>query len=134
MGVYTGQQAKYHTAPVLNFYPVAKSITCDLGTAASMFWEIAQIEVKAGEEAAFEAAVDKAVPLFKSSRGCKGMRLHRSVEHPSRYRLVVDWETVEDHTVHFRGSENFLEWRRLVGPHFASPPVVEHTHVVVVGF
>jgi len=99
-----------------------------------MYWEIAQIEVKAGEEPAFEAAVAKAVPLFKGSRGCKSMRLHRSVEHPSRYRLVVDWETVEDHTVHFRGSENFQEWRRLVGPHFASPPVVEHTHVVVVGF
>ncbi|MDB6161034.1 MAG: hypothetical protein JWO04_4740 [Gammaproteobacteria bacterium] len=99
-----------------------------------MFWEIAQIEVKAGEEAAFEAAVAKAVPLFKSARGCEGMRLHRSVEHPSRYRLVVDWDTVEDHTVHFRGSENFQEWRRLVGAHFAGPPVVEHTHRVVDGF
>jgi heme-degrading monooxygenase HmoA len=99
-----------------------------------MFWEIAQLEVKPGEEAAFEAAVAKAAPLFKSSRGCKGMQLHRSVEHPCRYRLVVDWETVEDHTVHFRGSENFQEWRRLVGSHFASPPVVEHTHRVVDGF
>ena len=89
-----------------------------------MFWEIAQIDVKPGEEAAFEAAVAKAVPLFKNSRGCKGMRLHRSVEHPGRYRLVVDWETVEDHTVHFRGSENFQEWRRLVGAHFAGPPAV----------
>ncbi len=99
-----------------------------------MFWEIAQIEVKPGDESAFEAAVGKAVPLFKSARGCKGMRLHRSVEHPSRYRLVVDWDTVEDHTVHFRGSENFQEWRRLVGGFFASTPVVEHTHRVVDGF
>jgi heme-degrading monooxygenase HmoA len=99
-----------------------------------MFWEIAQIEVKASEEAAFEAAVGKAVPLFKNARGCKGMQLHRSVEQPGRYRLVVDWETVEDHTVHFRGSQDFQEWRRLVGGYFASPPAVEHTHRVVHGF
>jgi hypothetical protein len=41
---------------------------------------------------------------------------------------------VEDHTVHVRGSENFQEWRRLVGAYFASPPVVEHTHRVFHGF
>jgi len=99
-----------------------------------MFWEIAQIDVKPGDEAAFEAAVEKAVPLFKSARGCKGMQLQRGVEQPSRYRLVVDWETVENHTVDFRGSENFQEWRRLVGVFFASPPVVEHCHRVVKGF
>jgi heme-degrading monooxygenase HmoA len=99
-----------------------------------MVWEIAQLDVKPGEESAFEAAVAKAVPLFKSARGCKGMQLHRCVEQPSRYRLVVDWETVEDHTVHFRGSENFQEWRRLVGGFFAAPPAVDHMHCVVNGF
>jgi heme-degrading monooxygenase HmoA len=99
-----------------------------------MFWEIAQIEVKPGQEAAFEVAVGQAVPVFKNARGCKGMQLHRSVENPSRYRLVVDWQTVEDHTVHFRGSENFQEWRRLVGGFFASPPAVEHTQRVLTGF
>jgi heme-degrading monooxygenase HmoA len=99
-----------------------------------MFWEIAQIDVKPGDETAFEAAVEKAVPLFKSARGCKGMQLQRGVEQPSRYRLVVDWETVENHTVDFRGSESFQEWRRLVGGFFASPPVVEHCHRVIKGF
>jgi len=99
-----------------------------------MFWEIAQIDVKPGQEAAFEAAVAQAVPLFKKSKGCRAMQLHRSVEHPSRYRLIVDWESVEDHTVHFRGSDAFAEWRRLVGGHFAVPPVVEHTERVLSGF
>ncbi len=99
-----------------------------------MVWEIAQIDVKPGDEAAFEAGVRKAVPLFKRSRGCRSLQLQRSVEFPSRYRLVVDWETVEDHTVHFRGSEEFKEWRKLVGEYFASPPSVEHTHRVVEGF
>ena len=99
-----------------------------------MFWEIAQIDVKAGEEAAFETAVGKAVPLFRRSRGCRGLQLHRSVEIPTRYRLVVSWDTVEDHTVHFRGSEEFKEWRRLVGGHFASAPAVEHTSKLPIGF
>ena len=99
-----------------------------------MFWEVAQIDVKPGEEAAFEAAVAKAVPLFKKSRGCKAMQLHRCVEQPGRYRLVVHWETVEDHTVHFRGSSNYQEWRQLVGGHFATPPAVDHMHCVLNGF
>lgn len=99
-----------------------------------MVWEIAQIDVKPGAEAAFEAAVEKAVPLFKNSRGCKGMQLRRSVEQPSRYRLVVEWETLENHTVDFRGSENFQQWRRLVSEYFASPPAVEHFHRVLSGF
>ncbi len=99
-----------------------------------MIFEIAVFEVKAGEEAAFEAGVAKAVPLFLRAKGCRGMELQRSVETPSKYRLVVKWETVEDHMVHFRGSEDFQEWRKLAGPHFASAPVVEHTHTVLAGF
>ncbi|MGC1584207.1 MAG: antibiotic biosynthesis monooxygenase family protein [Rhodomicrobium sp.] len=99
-----------------------------------MIFEIAVIEVKAGEEAAFEAGVATAVPLFQRAKGCHGLELQRSVEMPSKYRLIVKWETVDDHMVHFRGSEDFQEWRRLVGPHFVSAPVVEHTHTVLAGF
>lgn len=99
-----------------------------------MIWEIAEIDVKPGEEQAFEAAAAKAVPLFRASEGCHGMQIQRSVEHPSRYRLVVDWESVEHHTVGFRGSEAFQEWRRLVGPYFAESPRVEHTVKLDLGF
>jgi quinol monooxygenase YgiN len=99
-----------------------------------MFWEIAQIEVKPGEEAAFEKGVAQAVHLFRRAKGCHSMSLHRSVEFPTRYRLIVHWEAVEDHTVHFRGSTDFQEWRGLVGSHFASPPAVEHTTAVPIGF
>ena len=99
-----------------------------------MFLEIALIEVKLGDETAFEGAVAQAVPLFARAKGCGGVRLHRSVEFPSRYRLVVKWQTVEDHTVGFRSSENFQEWRRLVGRYFAGTPAVEHTAQVGLGF
>lgn len=96
-----------------------------------MITEIAQIDVKPGSEKDFEAAVAKARPLFLRAKGGKGFELHRSVEKPSRYRLVAKWETLENHTVDFRGSADFAEWRALAGPFFASPPDVEHTEIVV---
>ena len=73
-------------------------------------------------------------PLFRRAKGCTAMVLQRSVEKPARYRLFVTWETVENHTVDFRGSPDFAEWRKLVGHCFASPPDVEHVHEVVKGF
>ena len=99
-----------------------------------MILEIAQIEVKAGMEAAFEEGVTKAAPLFQRARGCKGMELQRSVEQPARYRLFVRWQTLENHTVDFRGSADFQEWRKLVGHCFERPPDVEHTTLAVHGF
>ena len=57
-----------------------------------MITEIAQIDVKPGLEAEFEAAVKKATPIFQRSKGCRGMELRRSIETPSRYRLFVSWE------------------------------------------
>ncbi|CCE07209.1 conserved hypothetical protein [Bradyrhizobium sp. STM 3843] len=96
-----------------------------------MITEIAQIEVKPGSEKDFEAAVAKARPLFLRAKGAKGVELHKSIEKPQRYRLMVKWETLENHTVDFRGSEDFTAWRALVGPYFASPPEVEHTETVV---
>ena len=91
-----------------------------------MILEIAQIDVKPGMEAEFEAGVKKAGPIFKRAKGCKSLSLQRSVEKPSRYRLFIGWDTVENHTVDFRGSADFQEWRKLVGHCFASPPEVEH--------
>jgi heme-degrading monooxygenase HmoA len=99
-----------------------------------MIMEIAQFEITPGTESLFEAGVKQATPLFKRAKGCSAMMLTRSHEEPSHYRLFVRWATLEDHTVHFRGSTDFQEWRRLVGPYFASPPVVEHVTEVVPGF
>jgi heme-degrading monooxygenase HmoA len=92
-----------------------------------MITEIAQIDVKPGTEKAFEAAVAKARPLFLRAKGGKGL----SIEKPSRYRLMAKWDTLENHTVDFRGSEDFTAWRGLVGQYFASPPEVEHTETVL---
>jgi len=99
-----------------------------------MVMEIAQIDVKPGMEKDFERGVQNAAPLFKRAKGCKGMTLQRSHEKPTRYRLFVQWETLENHTVDFRGSADFQEWRKLVGDCFASPPEVEHVREVARGF
>lgn len=99
-----------------------------------MITEIAQIEVKPGSEQAFEAAVAQAVELFRGAPGCRHMRLERSLEFSSRYRLFVVWDTVDHHMVDFRASPAFAHWRQLVGPHFAAPPSVEHTQAVIDGF
>jgi len=96
-----------------------------------MVLEIAQIDVKPGMESEFEAGVQTAAPLFGRAKGCKGMELQRSIERPQRYRLFIKWETVENHTVDFRGSADFQEWRKLVGHCFAQPPEVEHVKQVV---
>lgn len=91
-----------------------------------MIQEIASILVTAGQEAQFEAGVAQAKPLFLRAKGCHGVALHRSIENPQQYTLAVDWETVEHHMVDFRESEDFQEWRKLVGPYFAQPPQVHH--------
>ena len=91
-----------------------------------MIIEVATIRVKQGLEAEFEAAVGKAVEVFRRAEGCLGLVLTRCVEDPSHFDVVIRWKTLEDHTVGFRTSPLFAEWRALVGPYFAEPPSVKH--------
>jgi heme-degrading monooxygenase HmoA len=99
-----------------------------------MFLEIAQIDIKPGQEAEFEAGVAKATPLFKRAEGWRGMSLQRSVEKPQRYRLFLSWDKVENHTKDFYGSADWQEWRKLVAHTFEGPPVVEHVRETLKGF
>jgi heme-degrading monooxygenase HmoA len=99
-----------------------------------MILEIAQIDVKPGMEAEFEAGVKTAAPLFKRAKGCQALEVQRSIETPTRYRLLIRWDTLENHTVDFRGSADYQEWRRLVGHCFAEPAHVEHTNKVMEAF
>jgi quinol monooxygenase YgiN len=96
-----------------------------------MFLEIAEITVT--DPAGFEAAVAQAKPHFLGADGCRGLTLHRVVETPEVYRLVVKWRAVEDHMVTFRQSEGFQAWRALAAPYFASPPKVTHSSEVALG-
>lgn len=91
-----------------------------------MILEVAMLTVRAGEQSAFEAAMREAAPVIAGAAGYHGHQLQRSVETPGRYLLLVRWETLEAHTVGFRGSPAFAKWREMIGGFFAEPPVVEH--------
>jgi heme-degrading monooxygenase HmoA len=91
-----------------------------------MILEIAILDVKPGEVGAFEAAFAQARPLIAATPGFQGLELRRCLELLDRYLLLVRWESVEAHTVGFRGSDRYAEWKRLLH-HFYDPfPTVEH--------
>lgn len=93
--------------------------------------EVAEITVT--DPVGFELGVTKARPHFLAAEGCLGLALHRVIEAPDTYRLLVKWRTVEDHMVTFRASEGFQNWRAAVSRYFAAPPVVTHSRVVDLG-
>lgn len=95
-----------------------------------MVLEHAVITVRPGTTADFEGALHRARSVIAGSHGFVSLALHRGVETPDRYLLLVEWETLEDHTVGFRQSEAFVEWRSLIGPYFESPPLVDHCQPV----
>ena len=91
-----------------------------------MILEVALLDVRPGQEADFEAAFRQASPIIAGMRGYVSHQLQRCLEQPSRYILLVNWETLEDHTVGFRQSAGYQEWKRLLH-HFYDPfPTVEH--------
>lgn len=91
-----------------------------------MVTEHALIHIVPGREAEFEAAFEGAKTHLLGAKGCGSVRLLRGVEEPSAYLLLVAWQTVEDHTEVFRGSEAFTAWRSEVGPYFDGLPDVSH--------
>lgn len=91
-----------------------------------MVIERARLTIKPGQGAAFETIFPAASAIFERARGCSSVHFERVVETPDIYVLVVAWETIEDHMVHFRGSDDFTRWRDLAGPYFAQAPMVEH--------
>lgn len=90
-----------------------------------MVVEIALIDVKAGEAAQFTHAYTRARHLVTDAEGCHSVRMTRGVETPSRFVLLVEWESVAAHE-RFRASDAFPRWRSHIGPHFESPPLIEH--------
>ena len=98
-----------------------------------MILEVARLDVKPGEAAAFEAAFAEAQSIIASMPGYLGHELQHCIESPSRYLLLVNWARLEDHTEGFRSSAEYLRWRELLH-HFYDPfPTVEHYEPVFRG-
>ena len=91
-----------------------------------MVLEVALIDVAPGQEEAFAAAYAKGHELVIGARGCRSVRMTRGIERPSRFVLLVEWDSVDAHEEGFRATELYTRWRALIGPYFAAPPLVEH--------
>lgn len=92
-----------------------------------MVLEVADIQIRPGEHQAFEAAISQGIQtVISRCQGFRSYRLQRGIESPQRYLLLIEWDKLEDHTVGFRQSARFAQWRAIVGPYFAGPPAVEH--------
>lgn len=91
-----------------------------------MILEIANLQVRPGQAAEFEAAFAEAQKIISSMPGYLGHELQRCIERGDHYMLLVRWQTIEDHEVGFRGSAEYQRWRELLH-HFYDPfPTVLH--------
>ena len=92
-----------------------------------MILEVADITIPPGQQAEFDAAIRNGVATIASqAKGFRGYKVQKGIESPERYLLMIFWDTLENHTVDFRQGPLFAQWRAIVGPFFAKPPVVEH--------
>ncbi len=95
-----------------------------------MVLEVAILDIKPGQSQDFETAFGQAQAIISSMKGYVSHQLQKCLEKPNRYILLVNWQTLEDHTQGFRGSAEYQEWRRLLH-HFYDPfPEVEHYELV----
>ncbi len=96
-----------------------------------MILEVATLDVRPGQEPAFEAAFRQASHIIAGMSGYRSHQLQRCLERSSRYVLLVNWDTLEDHTVGFRESSGYQQWKALLH-HFYDPfPTVEHYTLVM---
>lgn len=97
-----------------------------------MILELADIRIHPGQNADFDEAIARGLrEVISQAKGFSGYKVNKGMENPQRYVLQIFWQTLENHTVDFRQSEAFGQWRAIVGPFFAEPPVVEHFELVV---
>lgn len=96
-----------------------------------MILEIADIRIKPGQNSEFDEAIVRGITtVISRAKGFRGYEVRRGIESADRYMLMIYWETLENHTIDFRESASFADWRAIVGPFFASPPSVEHFTLV----
>ena len=91
-----------------------------------MILEVAILNVIPGKTSEFEARFEEAQEIISSMKGWLGHQLQQCLEVPNRYILFVRWEKLEDHTLGFRQSAAYLEWKQLLHHYYSPFPVVEH--------
>jgi heme-degrading monooxygenase HmoA len=95
-----------------------------------MILEAVMLNIKIATEQDFETAFQQASPIISSINGYLSHELHRCLEVKGKYLLLIRWESLEDHTIGFRESSEYQEWKKLLH-HFYDPfPTVEHFEAV----
>ena len=96
-----------------------------------MILELADIRIHPGQQASFDAAIQRGIAdVVSKAKGFEGYKVNKGIESPERYLLQIFWATLENHTIDFRESPAFADWRAIVGPFFAGPPTVEHFNLL----
>ena len=96
-----------------------------------MILEVADLRIVPERAAEFEQAAVRGVTLhIAPCKGFQSYQFQRCIETPGRFLLLIQWDSLEDHTIGFRNSPAFTEWRALVWPFFAQPPYTEHFQLV----
>ncbi|GAA4947280.1 antibiotic biosynthesis monooxygenase [Algibacter agarivorans] len=91
-----------------------------------MILEVATLNIKEGLSPDFETSFQKAEKIISSMKGYISHQLKKCIEQDDKYILLVNWETIEDHEIGFRKSDEYQEWKALLH-HFYDPfPTVEH--------
>ncbi|MDN3643099.1 antibiotic biosynthesis monooxygenase [Lutimonas halocynthiae] len=91
-----------------------------------MVLEVAILEIKKGQSKDFEESFSLAERLISSQKGYLSHELKKCLEQDDNYLLLVQWETVEDHEIGFRGSEAYQEWKKILHHYYDPFPVVMH--------
>jgi heme-degrading monooxygenase HmoA len=91
-----------------------------------MILEVAMLNVIVGKEEDFEKDFKIASKYISSIEGYINHSLRKCIENKNKYILLVEWQTLEDHTIGFRQSEAYLEWKRLLHNYYDPFPTVEH--------
>jgi heme-degrading monooxygenase HmoA len=95
-----------------------------------MILEMAILHVEPGRASEFTEAFKIAEPIISGAAGYIAHELHRCIEHPGRFLLLVRWQSLEDHTRGFRGSAAYQRWKTLLH-HFYDPfPEVLHYEAI----
>jgi len=96
-----------------------------------MILEVAILNVIYGREKQFEEDFKIAGQYISSIKGYVRHSLRKCVEQENKYILLVDWENIEDHTIGFRQSKQYLEWKKLLHNYYDPFPTVEHFETII---
>ena len=91
-----------------------------------MILEVALLNIKQNQSVDFEKSFQKAQKIISSMKGYISHQLKKCIEQDDKYILLVNWETIEDHQIGFRQSNEYQQWKKLLHHSYEPFPIVEH--------